>query len=193
MWIPKESEMAIPAEKRCITDANIQNGAVILPYLVERDFYIDNLFADLKKKQWIVYCKEPFENPNNLIEYLGRYTHRIAISNYRIKEVTEHTVSFQYKDYRDNQEKVLTLQHEEFIKRFLQHIVPSGFMRIRYYGILSNPCRKKLLPICRRLLKDRMPRLQTIPSTFEEYYLQIAGQHPKCCHHCKEGIPIGHV
>ncbi|MCB1190622.1 MAG: transposase [Leptospiraceae bacterium] len=91
----------------------------------------DSFFRGISGKEWVVYCKEPFDNPNNLIEYLGRYTHRII-------EVTENTVSFYYKDYRDNKQKVMTLEHEEFIRRFLQHVVPSGFMRIRYSPIYQN-------------------------------------------------------
>lgn len=168
----------------------IQKGEVSLPYSMDNEYGKDRFFQELRGKEWIVYCKEPFDNPNNLIEYLGRYTHRIAISNYRIIDVTENTVSFHYKDYRDNQQKIMTLEHEEFIRRFLQHIVPSGFMRIRYFGLLANPCRKKLLPICRLQLRDRMPRLQTLPGSWQEYYFQITGQYPGTCKHCKIGIPI---
>ena len=84
----------------------------------------------------------------------------------------------------------MTLEHEEFIRRFLQHVVPSGFMRIRYYGILANPRRKKLLPVCRMELRDRMHRLQPLPGSWQEYYFQITGQYPETCRHCKVGIPI---
>lgn len=96
---------------------------------------IDNLF----QKQWVVYAKRPFGGPKQVIEYLGRYTHKVAISNHRITAVNNNQVSFTYKDYKQGGlQKTMTLTNEEFVRRFAQHILPSRFVRIRHYGILSS-------------------------------------------------------
>lgn len=98
-----------------------------------------NLIESLFRKEWVVYAKRPFGGPRQVIEYLGRYTHKVAISNHRICQVTESEVSFNYKDYRDGAKtKTLTLKNEEFVRRFAQHILPRRFVRIRHYGILSS-------------------------------------------------------
>jgi hypothetical protein len=96
---------------------------------------IESLFA----KQWVVYAKRPFGGPQQVIEYLGRYTHKVAISNHRIVQVNQSSVSFSYKDYRNGStQKQMTLSNDEFARRFAQHILPSRFVRIRHYGILSS-------------------------------------------------------
>ena len=101
--------------------------------------YFYNLKEDLYAKDWVVYSKESFENSNSVFEYLGRYTHKIAISNYRIKEVTDTHVSFEYTDRADNyKKKIRTVEGTEFIKLFLQHVLPKRFMKIRSYGFLSS-------------------------------------------------------
>lgn len=97
------------------------------------------LIESLFRKQWVVYAKRPFGGPKQVIEYLGRYTHKVAISNHRIQNVDEVTVRFSYKDYRDGSKtKQMTLRHEEFARRFSLHILPHRFVRIRHYGILSS-------------------------------------------------------
>jgi Putative transposase/Transposase zinc-binding domain len=108
--------------------------------------FIDTLY----KKEWVVYLKAPFAGPEVVLKYLGRYTHRIAISNSRIQEVNNETVSFTWKDYADNnKQKLMTLSHGEFIRRFLLHVVPTGFVRIRYFGFLGQAVKKELLQLCR--------------------------------------------
>ena len=93
----------------------------------------------LFKKNWIVYAKRPFGSPKSVIEYLGRYTHKVAISNHRLQDIDEQTVSFTYKDYRQNGlKKSMSLSHLEFVRRFAQHILPKRFVRIRHYGLLSS-------------------------------------------------------
>ena len=109
----------------------------------------------LYKKDWIPYIKETFNGFGNAIEYLGRYTHKIAISNSRIKSVTEKKVSFTARDYRTGENKVITLENEEFIRRFLQHVLPSGFHRIRYYGFLNNRSKKKNLQLLFKIIGKR--------------------------------------
>lgn len=106
------------------------------------------LKEELYSKKWVVYAKRPFNKPLHVIEYLGRYTHKIAISNYRLTKVTESHVSFHWKDYRQAaQQKEMTLHASEFIRRFALHILPHRFVRIRHFGILSFHGRSKVIPI----------------------------------------------
>lgn len=105
------------------------------------------------KKRWVVYCKPPFGGPQQVLQYLGRYTHRIAISNHRLVALNGDQVTFKWKDYRDsNRNKLMTLTAQEFIRRFLLHVVPSGFVRIRHYGLLSNRNRKVSIHLIRSQL-----------------------------------------
>jgi hypothetical protein len=104
-------------------------------------------------KNWVVYCKAPFGGPEAVLSYLGRYTHRIAISNHRLVSLDHGVVRFRWRDYRDgSKNKILALKAEEWIRRFLMHIVPSRFVRIRYYGFLSNRRRAASLAMCREQL-----------------------------------------
>jgi predicted Zn-ribbon and HTH transcriptional regulator len=113
------------------------------------------------KKDWVVYAKRPFGGPQRVLKYLARYTHRVAISNQRLIELRDGQVSFQYKDYADGQQtKVMKLASSEFIRRFLMHTLPNGFVRIRYYGFLSNRDRHQRLDRCRRLLGAPNPPTQ---------------------------------
>jgi hypothetical protein len=97
------------------------------------------LRESLFRKDWVVYAKRPFGSPKSVVEYLGRYMHKVAISNHRLKSIDEERVTFSYKDYRSQGEKkVMSLTHQEFIRRFVQHILPKRFVRIRHYGILSS-------------------------------------------------------
>ena len=109
------------------------------------------LFRQLFTKPWVVYAKRPFAGPGAVIDYLGRYTHKIAISNHRLLSVDKDRVRFRYKDYRDGSNKVMELAPMEFIRRFAQHILPRGFVRIRHYGILSS--RKKAVSIPQIILQ----------------------------------------
>ncbi len=121
---------------------------------LEHEKTFKQLLTALYKKEWVVYAKRPFGGPEQVINYLGRYTHRIAISNRRILAVQNGNVSFTYKDYRNNgQQKSLTLDATEFIRRFLQHCLPPGFHKIRYYGILSIRNRKTKLATLQKSLQ----------------------------------------
>ena len=120
---------------------------------IERQF--QNLINELYQKEWIVYCKQAFKSPMQVIEYLGRYTHRVAISNNRIIKIEQGKVTFQWKDYKDNNKnKFMTIDANEFIRRFLLHILPDKFVKIRHYGLLSNRNRKTKLKSCQRILGD---------------------------------------
>jgi hypothetical protein len=107
---------------------------------------------------WVVYAKPPFGGPEQVLKYLARYTHRIAISNRRLVSVDNQTVTFNYKDYaHGNRPRSMTLDGAEFLRRFLMHAVPMGFMRIRHFGLLANRVRAKNLALCRRLMSAGPP------------------------------------
>lgn len=116
-------------------------------------------------KEWIPYCKKPFRGAESIIRYLGKYTHRIAVSNQRIKGMTETTVTFAVKDYKNQgQWKDITVTGEEFIRRFLMHVPPKRFVRIRHYGLLSSRNKAKKITLCRNLLgcKKYLSRLREL-------------------------------
>src|SRR5262249_13990879 len=107
---------------------------------------------------WVAYAKPPFGGPEQVLKYLARYTHRVAISNRRLVSMENGRVTFEYKDYADaNQSKIMTLEAPEFIRRFLLHILPSGFVRIRQFGFLANRARRNKLALCRALLGATPP------------------------------------
>jgi len=113
----------------------------------------EKYLAPLAEKEWVVYAKPPFGGPRQVLEYLGRYTHRVAISNQRLVALHDGQVSFRWKDYRHPQRpKITTMAAEEFIRHFLLHTLPRGFQRIRYYGLLANCHRASQLELCRQLL-----------------------------------------
>ncbi len=119
--------------------------------------FVDRLY----NKEWVVYCKPSFGSAEHVIEYLGRYTHRVAISNNRILAFENGYVVFKWKDYRDNnKEKLMTVTAEEFIRRFLMHVLPYKFVKIRHYGILSNRNRMTKLKKCKRILKVSMSKME---------------------------------
>jgi hypothetical protein len=118
----------------------------------------------LFRQDWVVYAKAPFGGPEHVLQYLARYTHRVAISNHRLLSVDDTHVTFRWKDYaHHNKCRRMTLTHEEFLRRFLQHVLPKGFPRIRYFGWMANRRRRDLLPVCRVLL-DVPPPAEATPS-----------------------------
>src|ERR1700686_4338591 len=127
----------------------------------DQSSFLDYL-APLRETEWVVYAKRPFAGPEQVLDYVGRYTHRAAISNHGLLDIAEGTVTFRYKDYRhDAQQKTMTLEAEEFIRRFLLHVLPQGFQRIRYYGFLANRYREQKLARCRELLDMPAPEPPT--------------------------------
>jgi hypothetical protein len=111
--------------------------------------------APLRRCEWVVYAKRPFAGPQAVLAYLSRYTHRVAISNSRLVAMDDHGVSFRWKDYRATgrtRHKTMTLAPAEFMRRFLLHVLPGGFHRIRHYGLLANGSRKAALKMARELL-----------------------------------------
>jgi hypothetical protein len=148
--------------------------------------------APVKKQEWVVYAKPPFGGPQHVLEYLGRYTHRVAISNHRLLALEDGQVSFAWKDYRDQQQpqKVMTVSAEEFIRRFLQHSLPPGFQRIRYFGFLTNCHRTDKLVLCRRLLATPCSDLLPQPAACRAYNAVLIAGHPRLCPRCGVGILI---
>lgn len=155
-----------------------------------------NLKNTLYRKEWVVYIKPPFASPQAVVKYLGQYTHRIAISNQRIISFQNGMVTFSWKDYADNyQRKTMTLSCVEFIRRFLMHVVPKGFMRIRHYGFLANRNRKKKLVRCRTFFRLKSPVKKSGKRTsWIEAFKALHGYDPRRCKKCKAGImEIVHV
>ena len=112
----------------------------------------------LFREEWVVYAKAPFGGPEHVLQYLARYTHRVAISNHRLLSVDDNHVTFRWKDYAHHSKcRAMTLTLEEFLRRFLQHVLPKGFPRIRYFGWLANRRRRELFPLCRTLLAAASP------------------------------------
>jgi hypothetical protein len=110
----------------------------------------------LFRKDWVVYAKRPFGGPDHVLHYLARYTHRVAISNHRLIAFENDQVTFRWKDYaHSNKKRKMTVSADEFLRRFLLHVLPRGFVRIRFFGFLANRCRADLLPLCRQLLAQQ--------------------------------------
>jgi hypothetical protein len=146
--------------------------------------------APVRKAEWVVYAKPPFAGPQQVLDYVGRYTHRVAISNHRLWDIENSQVQFQWKDYRDNsQQKTMTLDAEEFIRRFLLHTLPEGFQRIRYYGLLGNRYRQQNLARCRQLLGMASPE-STIPKDYRDRYEELTGCSLRRCPVCQHGCLV---
>ena len=147
-----------------------------------------NCICELYKTSWVVYAKEPFAGPAQVVEYLGRYTHKVAISNHRILNISDTGITFRWRDYRDNKEKVMTLQGAEFIRRFCQHILPKRFVRIRHYGLLATSKR----PLLRQV---QQAFGMVIPLVKEKKnWKQICCEHlnfnPDVCPRCGKGMML---
>lgn len=153
------------------------------------------LIAELFKKKWVVYCKPPFDGTKGVLEYLGRYTHRIAISNHRIVKLEDDKVSFRWRDYADdNRRKIMTVDAHEFIRRFLLHVLPDRFVKIRHYGLLGNRCRKKKLDRCRELLACPEQNTEDKSETWQDALLRLTGidvgRCPACGEHTMRTVEI---
>jgi len=150
------------------------------------------LFIDgIKKKDWIVYCKKPFAGPQQVLDYIGRYTHRVAISNPRILNVEHGNVTFTYRDRRNNNTlKTMTLNAKEFIRRFLLHVLPDGFVRIRHFGFLSNRYKKENIQQCREIIEYSEQLPEPSEKNTKEHLLELTGIDITLCPGCKTGSMI---
>ena len=148
--------------------------------------------APLGHQEWVVHAKPPFGGARHVIDYLGRYTHRVALSNQRLLAIGDHTVTFQYKDYRSDEprkSRSMTLDAQEFIRRFLLHVLPDGFQRIRYYGLLANRFRAANLEQCRALLLGPQSLLLPAPHQLQQNADSL--QRPAIpCPRCRHGVMV---
>jgi hypothetical protein len=147
-----------------------------------------------KESDWVVYAKRPFAGPQQVLDYVGRYTHRVAISNNRLLDIENNEVRFQWKDYRHGDKvKTMTLSVDEFIRRFLLHVLPNRFQRIRYYGFLGNRHREEKLDHCRRLLAMQTASATTLSPAGQDYrdrYEHLTGYSLRQCPQCQRGRMI---
>ncbi len=148
------------------------------------------LLHQARQTEWVVYAKPPFDGPERVLEYLARYTHRVAISNHRLLHLDNEAVTFRYKDYRSNRSRSLTLTLAEFCRRFLLHVLPRGLVRIRYYGFLANGCRARSLSCCRRALgqpENTPVERELEQSEDNELFLGLLPVSLRLCPHCGSG------
>ena len=151
----------------------------------------DKAIKSLHQKNWNVYAKKPFGSPHTVLDYLGRYTHRVALSNDRILEVENGEVTLSYRDRRDgDQKKTMILEAQEFIRRFLLHILPDGFMRIRHFGFLANRAKKHALAQCRKLLKLDAALPEIPKKSAHDLLLELTGIDLNRCPSCHQGTMI---
>jgi hypothetical protein len=143
---------------------------------------------ELRAQAWVVYCKPPFAGPEHVLAYLGRYTHRVALSNDRLLAVSDGRVRFRWRDYADgNRVKLLELDIHEFLRRFLLHVVPDGFVRIRHFGLLANRRRASALAQCRALLAQPPPP-SVPPESARDLMLRVTGVDIERCLVCQQGL-----
>lgn len=146
-------------------------------------YFFNSFLSQLYQKEWIVYCKPPFKNASSVVEYLGRYTHRVAISNSRMIKFENGQVSFKWRDYKDsNKWKIMTVSADEFIRRFLIHILPHRFMKIRHYGFLGNRNKSTKLVICKRLTNT--PVYPFVRASTDQLIQKIIGKDVSRCPQC---------
>jgi len=148
------------------------------------------LFAALRAQPWVVYAKRPFAGPSQVLQYLGRYTHRIALTNNRLVSLDDETVRFRYQDYaHGNRRKVMALEAQEFIRRYLTHVLPKGFMRIRHYGLNANRGKHHKLAQARAALNaPPSASVPTPPESVEAFWLRVAQLDIHQCPHCRSGL-----
>ena len=192
-WISSRSQFFLPVKvlsrvfrgkfvaglKRAFRGKKLAFHGACLPLSNEKAFaqFLRTLF----RQDWVVYSKPPFGGPKHVLQYLARYTHRVAISNHRIVDVTDTHVAFRWKDYaHHNRRRVMSLTHEEFLRRFLQHVLPKGFPRIRYFGFLANRRRGQLLSLCRTLLCKSLLARETSTASVASSTEHASWQCPRC-------------
>jgi len=158
---------------------------------VPKIIVFQDMIRSLAECQWIAYAKRPFTGPEQVLEYLGRYTHRVAISNHRILSIANGKVVFTYRDpKRSEAVKVMTLGADEFIRRFLLHILPKGFMKIRYFGFLAHRNKKQTIPLLRKLINPKAKLPEKSNETVVEMMLRLTGIDVTACPECKKGKMI---
>ncbi|MFH1312336.1 MAG: IS91 family transposase, partial [Candidatus Eisenbacteria bacterium] len=167
-----------------------ESGQLVVPEhirLRDRDTALESLLADLYRQSWVVHCKAPMGRPEDVIDYLARYTHRVALSNDRLVRLRGDEVTFRWRDRaRHNKARLMNLGADEFIRRFLLHVLPDGFVKIRYYGIFSHRNRKTKALRARRILGLK-PESQADTISWQEQLRRLTGIDPRVCPHCGKG------
>ena len=174
--------------KKCFTSDDLVLPGSISHLKQPGDFEIFR--KQLYQKKGVVYCKPPFDGAKGVLQYLGRYTHRIAISNNRILTSRDGNVSFLWRDYADdNSQKTMTLKADKFIRRFLLHVLPSRYVRIRHFGLLANRNRNNAIAICRKILGSgkTVTKEDSRQETWQEQLLRICGIDVNVCPVCQKG------
>ena len=166
-----------------------RDSALRLPENLASQAAWTTLLHTLRHTPWVVYLKPPLQGPQQVLEYLARYTHRVAISNERLLRLDAHTVSFRYRPPRSSQaheKKIMRLTHEQFLRRFLCHVLPHGFKRIRHYGFTANRSKADKLARCRALLDAPVPTHAPSESP-ADFLARLTGRDPTRCRHCSQG------
>jgi hypothetical protein len=201
-WVPCRKGFFIPVRvmsslfrgkflgllKKCFSSDGLVFPGSICPLKQPGDFEIFR--KQLYQKKWIVYCKPPFGGPKGVLQYLGRYTHRIAISNNRVLDNRDGNVSFLWRDYADdNRQKTMTLKADEFIRRFLLHVLPHRYVRIRHFGLLANRNRKDAIAACREFLGTgkTIAKEDSRRENWQEQLVRICGIDVTVCPVCQKG------
>jgi len=170
-----------------LRQASATEALVLPPSLLEVGAFAA-LLGQLRQRAWVVYAKRPFAGPEQVVAYLGRYTHRVALSNRRLVALEQDRVHFRWKDYRaGGQQKVMTLSVEEFIRRFLLHVLPRGFVRLRHYGLLANTVSGRALAQCRVLLSAPMEATVVEGGSYAALLEALLGVDVLRCPVCGEG------
>ena len=149
----------------------------------------NTMLSALRQQPWVVYLKPPLAGPEQVLAYLARYTHRVAITNERLLDIDDRHVRFRYRPPRGSathDKKILRLTHEEFLRRFLWHVLPPGFKRIRHYGLTANRHKTARLAACRTALHAPIPPVPTTESA-DAFVMRVTGQDPRHCRHCQQG------
>jgi hypothetical protein len=197
-WVPATSNYLFPVKamanlfranylkalKACYAKGELEFHGTSQP--LSKPYAFTKLVEALWEKAWVVYAKKPFAGPKQIIRYLSNYTHRIAISNYRLLKIENNAVSFQYKDYADNNKtKIMTLTCNDFIQRFLLHVLPTQFTRIRQIGFLANRHKKEKLNRCHKALNSSLNKRKekTDKAILKDFY----GVDSEQCTHCNVG------
>jgi hypothetical protein len=162
---------------------------------LEAEAAFDTFVKRLRQKKWVVYAKPPFGGPEATLSYLGRYTHRVAISNHRLLDLQGDQVRFTFRNRQQGDRvEVAQLEAHTFIQRFLRHVLPSGFVRVRHYGLLANCCKAATLPLCRQALGQGEPPPPPEPHSVAQWMQQWTGiditRCPACGHQPLELIPL---
>lgn len=162
------------------------NGQLVMPDSMgelNNPFEFKKFIAKLAAENWYCYIKKPFAGPEHVLKYIARYTHRVAIANNRILKIDDNTVTFTYKEYNDGTvtHKTMTLSHIEFIRRFLDHVLPTGFRKIRHFGLFCNGLRKNMIELAKQLLNVKIEENDSLDKNNQEY---------RKCPKCGKGILI---